>query len=299
MLKLPNVTLCCVETRHHSLALRAIARSRNAIRYAHTLLLTRAFPSTMRSPNDVEVVPIPEIASHADYSKFILKELAGYIETPHVLLIQWDGYVINPDAWREAFLAYDYLGAPWPNGDGTFSVGNGGFSLRSKRLLMALADPAFPIVSDAEDVTICGIYRGKLESRHRIKFAPYSVAREFSFELDASAVLSGQRPFGFHGIFNLIHVEPENEILTLVTDLPYSVAAGEMTELLFKNLLICRLYRAAIALGTRMLQAKPDRLDIANALVAARAELALRIPDATASSRLGAAMNVLRKALAR
>ena len=59
-----------------------------------------------------------------------------------MLLIQWDGYVVNPEAWDPAFLGCDYLGAKWYWHDDGMRVGNGGFSLRSRRLLDALAGSA-------------------------------------------------------------------------------------------------------------------------------------------------------------
>ena len=34
--------------------------------------------------------------------------------TYNAMLIHSDGYVINPSAWRDDFLDYDYIGAPWP-----------------------------------------------------------------------------------------------------------------------------------------------------------------------------------------
>ena len=35
------------------------------------------------------------------------------MRTPHVLLIQWDGFVVNPSAWSDEFLDFDYVGARW------------------------------------------------------------------------------------------------------------------------------------------------------------------------------------------
>ena len=67
----------------------------------------------------------------------MLQELHDHISTAHALCIQWDGYVLNAQAWDASFLDYDYIGSVWPQfGDG-HRVGNGGFSLRSKRLLEA------------------------------------------------------------------------------------------------------------------------------------------------------------------
>ncbi len=81
------------------------------------------------------------------YSKFMLQDLYKFVDTKFCLVIQSDGFVINPNLWTNQFLEYDYIGAPWPNEISVYNasinkidlaknrVGNGGFSLRSKRLL--------------------------------------------------------------------------------------------------------------------------------------------------------------------
>jgi len=59
------------------------------------------------------------------------------------LLVQPDGFVINPDKWDNQFFEYDYIGAPWEQVPHSYldpwgkphRVGNGGFSFRSKKLL--------------------------------------------------------------------------------------------------------------------------------------------------------------------
>ena len=141
MLELPDVTLCCIDTRNHALALRALARSREGTTFARALLLTDALPPGTAAPEGIEVVPIAAIDSRDAYSEFVLKSLLPHVATSHVLLVQWDGYVINPAAWDPAFLECDYIGATWHWHDDGMRVGNGGFSLRSRRLLQALQDP--------------------------------------------------------------------------------------------------------------------------------------------------------------
>lgn len=43
----------------------------------------------------------------------MIKELNKYIETDYVLIVQYDGFILNPKAWMDEFLEYDYIGAPW------------------------------------------------------------------------------------------------------------------------------------------------------------------------------------------
>ncbi len=85
----------------------------------------------------------------------MLRDLASHVETSHALCIQWDGYVLRGQAWDPAFLTYDYIGAPWPHFSDGHNVGNGGFSLRSRRLLEACRQLPFD-GQTAEDVVIGG-----------------------------------------------------------------------------------------------------------------------------------------------
>src|SRR6185503_18873241 len=111
--------------------------------------------------------------------------------------VQWDGFVIDAGSWREQFLEFDYIGAPWLQFADGYDVGNGGFSLRSRRLLEACAGADF-IPSHPEDVAICRTNRPMLEKMHGIRFADAQLAETFAFERTAP------RPsFGFHGAFNL------------------------------------------------------------------------------------------------
>src|SRR5262249_46585437 len=150
-------------------------------RFARVLLLTSRLPSALIAPTGVEIVPVAGIGSRRAYSEFIVKSLLPHISTPHVLLVQWDGYVTNPDAWDPEFLDSDYIGAQWFwHADG-MRVGNGGFSLRSRRLLEALQDPRI-VAGDAEDETICRTYRPLLEREYGIRFADEATADRFAFE---------------------------------------------------------------------------------------------------------------------
>lgn len=143
----------------------------------------------------------PNIQSKESYSEFIIKESHKYINASHVLIFQHDGFVNNWKAWDDSWLEYDYIGAPWWYMDG-YNVGNGGFSLRSKRLMEIVAKDMV-IQSKRqyhpEDDIICRTYRKYLEDNYQIKFAPIEVAEKFSFEgyMQPAKYLSDQ--FGVHG----------------------------------------------------------------------------------------------------
>jgi hypothetical protein len=210
-----------------------------------------------------------------------------------VLIVQWDGYVVHPEMWTDEFLTCDYLGALWPDGKGGYTVGNGGFSLRSRRLLEALQDSSFPLTTNPEDVMICGHHRPRLEAEFGIAFGRPELAKVFSFEMDQREAISGKKTFGFHGIFNFFAVEGQQEIVALAAVLPDEIAASEMSELLLRNLMAFRRFDAALALGRRILQVKPDREDIATMVVDAREQ---QPSSSSTSKRPGAWMaQIVRK----
>lgn len=193
MLDLPRVTVCCVDCVNHDLAIAALQQSAQHASFARVLFLTDRDVAA----DGIECVRIAPLTSREDYSRFVIKELADFIHTDFVLLVQWDGFVVNPAAWSDDFLEHDYIGARWPDRTDGLTVGNGGFSLRSKRLLLALRDPVV-VPEPLEDVAICRTFRRHLEAAHGIRFAPEDVADRFSFEATAFRTL----PFGFHGLFN-------------------------------------------------------------------------------------------------
>jgi len=160
------------------------------------------------------VISIKPINSVEEYSEFALSELDSYIDTSHVLIVQYDGFILNPGQWTDEFLKYDYIGAPWFVANwsvrdfdfpkellGKLVVGGGGFSLRSKKLLSLCAKLYKENEIQRhhpEDVSIC-VYNRRLFEDNGIKFAPADLAKKFSFEYksDDSDKWDGQ--FGFHG----------------------------------------------------------------------------------------------------
>lgn len=194
MIELPQVTVIIADTKNYGRAAYAITKTLEQIKPAKVVWLTDI---DFQHPQ-VEVVKIEPIKSKAEYSKIIIKDLDQYFYTTHCLVIQHDGYVINGDAWKEEFLKYDYIGAPWLYPDPERNVGNGGFSIRSKPLQAALwADDNIEIV-EPEDEILGRLYRRYLEKKYGIKFAPEELAHQFSYELHEPYC----KTFGFHGYFH-------------------------------------------------------------------------------------------------
>ena len=257
MLDLPSVTLVCIDTVNHTLALRALARSIAGVRFARVLFMTDALPTGLAPDPGIEVVAIPPLASRDAYSQFVLKDLPPHVTTSHALLVQWDGYVLDPDAWSQDFLACDYVGATWFWRDDDMRVGNGGFSLRSRRLLQALQDPRI-VLDGPEDATICRTFRPLLEREYGIRYADEDTAARFAFEADYPAGTS----FGFHGLFNFHRVVPPAELRQLPAQLSDAIAQSPQFDQLMHNCLLSGMWAQGAAVARRILAVDPANAEV-------------------------------------
>jgi hypothetical protein len=207
-LDLSDVTICAVASVNVALTARALHLSIAQCKFADAILFTHVpIDGAFRTEK------IPRVRSTAQYSSFCFKRLPTFIETPFLLMVQWDGYVVAPSAWSPAFQQYDYVGARWPwVGDG-LSVGNGGFCLRSKKFLAALMESRFTL--DARfnsDWLVCRSYRPELERDYGIRFAPETVADLFSHE----KVVPRGPTFGFHSVENMWRYVDDTEMFKLL-----------------------------------------------------------------------------------
>ncbi len=174
------------------------------IEYKEVVLISDQKPKNLNGK--ITFKQCPPMKNIDEYSKFMLYDLTKYITTEYALVVQYDGYVLRPKQWHTIFLKYDYIGAPWEK-DAHFTkdgknvrVGNGGFSLRSKKLLNIFNDLQLPFTDNGtgfynEDGMISNYYRKELE-QHGIRYAPVEIASLFSCEVICPD--SYPKPFGFH-----------------------------------------------------------------------------------------------------
>ena len=216
-LHLPDVTLICVDTRTPDLALEAMRRSMEQVRFGQVILFSDA-TTIADLPAGIDGVEVM-IDSILAYSTFMLRGLLPHIATSHVLVVQWDGYVVDAAQWDPKFLEYDYIGALLRGVPTNRMVGNGGFSLRSRRLLEATQDPEF-VIENPEDLCICHTNRERLEEVHDIRIAPADLAQHFSYE----RIKPSCDTFGFHGLFNMHEVLSSPELDVLLRQIPDQVA---------------------------------------------------------------------------
>ncbi len=206
MINLDKITIVSVSCIREQNSLNAIKFSMNGINFGESKLIT----SGDIKDSDVNIIKIDKL-NYEEYNKFIVYELHNHINTEFALIVQDDGFVINPNSWNNIFFKYDYIGAPWalPKDDFSFRdsfgnivrVGNGGFSLRSKKLL------SLPSKLNLEWKPYFGFYNEDgfftCHNRHIFEsegciFAPLDVAKYFSHEAEIPEI-QNINPFGFHG----------------------------------------------------------------------------------------------------
>jgi len=222
---LRDVTLCAADSANVPLTARALRISMMQCRFADAILFSHA---PVAGP--FRTVEIGRLDSTPAYSSFVFKQLPGLVETPFVLIVQWDGYIVDPTAWQPDFREYDYIGARWPGATDGQSVGNGGFSLRSRKLMAALAEPRFVLDETVNsDFQVCVALRPLLEHDWGIRFATEAIADRFSYENIEPLAPT----FGFHGLGNMWRHVGDVEMVHLVEDLaPYVMRTVHCARLL-------------------------------------------------------------------
>ncbi|MFM6023818.1 MAG: DUF5672 family protein, partial [Dolichospermum sp.] len=226
-INLQNTTLVTISSVEIELTLLSLVISNLNANFNRVLFFTseEIDQSYLELFPQLEIIKIHPIKNLVEYSRFIIKELNSFIETEFCLVTQGDGFIINPQFWSEEFLNYDYIGAPWRkqshlvNSQGQTvnildlnknRVGNGGFSLRSKRLLELCSELDFDNIqtsSLSEDLIICYYFYDWFKAQS-IKFAPLEVAIKFSFEqpIEEFEKFSWENTFGFHGKLHVVSI---------------------------------------------------------------------------------------------
>lgn len=193
MIDLKNVDIISVNSINPNESALAIQYCQRFFNFGRSILFT----SVEGSAEGIEIINIKELNSIGEYSNFILR-LNDYVDNDFVLVVQDDGHIVNPNLWDDNFLNYDYIGAPWPleerwiNGFPSHisermwrvlpknRVGNGGFSLRSKKFL-EYSSQFTDCGEYGEDEVLCQInYEKAIE--YGINFAPFELAVKFSYE---------------------------------------------------------------------------------------------------------------------
>lgn len=188
-----SLALVIADTSQHVLARNALLHSVRGLDFSQVLIYSDR-PECWPGLAVQHIAPLP---GRAAYNRLIVHRLAEDLQAEHALVIQYDGFVLNPDQFSPHFRHYDYIGAPWPQA-GAMDVGSGGFSWRSRRLVQAVARQPYDGERMNEDEHICRELRPLLETGG-IRFAPRAIATHFATE----SVPAPWPTLGFHGVFHL------------------------------------------------------------------------------------------------
>lgn len=206
-LQLPNVTLAAMTSVNVRATIKAMQYSMRGVDFGAATLVTHRKPLFL--PKEIAYQHIDKLDDINKFNYNMIYEMYKYIHTDFMLLVHYDGFVVNPESWRDEFLDYDYIGSPFPLPKDDFSyrdihgnicrVGNS-VSIRSKRLLEFPAKAHIPFEADHgffnEDGFICCKNRHLFEAAG-MKYAPLEVAKYFGHE-QMLPEFQGIRPFVFH-----------------------------------------------------------------------------------------------------
>lgn len=197
-LQLPTVTLMCIDCVDANRAARVLERCKEKANFGAVKLLTSL-------PTDYPHIEIMPLNTLIAYSIFMLTRVNEYIETEHVLIVQRDGFILNPGSFDVRWLELDYIGPLFVQYD---KVGSGGFSLRSKRIMQEVSKtlPPWDKMRSMEEIQKdLGYYEDGVISLStfgkRFKIATLEQAANFAHGGNRNPLYFRERPFGFHRTF--------------------------------------------------------------------------------------------------
>ena len=205
-----NITIVAIDSLNYKLTEWAIRQTKKILPDSPVMVIS----DKNFYKGDKQDIYVPcDPFNRYTHSVICLQGPIQHLETDYALYIQYDGFPVDKTAWTDEFLEYDYIGAPWPFHAEGQQVGNGGFSLRSRKLMELAKDlePHYDRGHDSfwlEDGMIGIHYRPYLESQG-VRFAPVELAHRFSHEHPF-----GQRhkSFGFHDKANLATYLTPNQL---------------------------------------------------------------------------------------
>lgn len=202
-LDLSSVTLVCIDCINADRATRIIEHCKTKADFGEVKLLSSI------ENNSKHWVKIKPLTSLVMYSVFVLKDLHLYINTSHVLIVQRDGWILNPESFDLNWLQLDYIGGLFMQYD---RCGSGGFSLRSKRIMQDVSKtiPDWDGTQDDADKIqskLCYYEDGILSMSpfsKKYKIATLDQAANFSQAGNRNPKYLREKPFGWHRTWQVI-----------------------------------------------------------------------------------------------
>ena len=196
-LQLPTVTLLMTDCLNVEHSIKVIEHCKSLCDFGDLKFLTSI-------PNNYEhSVKIKPLNSLIAYSIFMMKESHKYIDTPTVITVQRDGWILNTSSWNNEWLDLDFIGGIFMQTDW---VGSGGFSLRSKKIMEEISKtlPDWDgTQKGAEEIqkNISFYEDGMLSLTpfaKNFKIASLEQAADFSQAGNRNPKYFRERPFGWH-----------------------------------------------------------------------------------------------------
>lgn len=202
-LQLPSVTLVLVDCLEVDRSIKVVEHCKRMCDFGAVKFLTSLDTDYEHA---VQVVPLKSLIA---YSIFCLTRLHEYFDTDFVLVIQRDGFILNPNSWRDEWYGYDFIGGLFMQLD---RVGSGGFSLRSKRIMQEVSKVVPEWDGTIEHAN--EIQRG-LSMYEDGELSLTSFAKQFNIAPNEEGCIFSQagnrnpkyfieKPFGFHRTFQQI-----------------------------------------------------------------------------------------------
>jgi len=204
MIQLPNVTLIAVATRNHEASFQALLASMKGINFGSVILVSDKLFQDLIPTHLIE--PFPTID---DWNRYMVYDLYKHFDTEFCLLVHADGFVVNPQSWRDEFLNYSYIGSPWSHQcavaiqggrDQPYSRVGNSVGIRSHKLckLPSEIDMEWKrFNADSNEDTFISCHNRTIFEQHGCTFAPFELAVQFGRE-EPLPEHEGVDPFVFH-----------------------------------------------------------------------------------------------------
>lgn len=191
-LQLKNVTLCCIGSEKYK------DQQQKALDYSASKVDFGAVKNIIVPTNTID-----------EWNRAVVFDLGDHIDTEFALLIHPDAGVAEADMWNDEWLAYDYIGSPFPLPTDDFSyrdingvlqrVGNS-VSLRSKKLMQLpkkLNMEWKPFHGYYNEDGFISVNMRHVFEEHGCVFAPFEEAVKFGRENPLPENL-GKKTFVYH-----------------------------------------------------------------------------------------------------
>jgi len=207
MNKVSDVTLLAISSNRVEGNVAALERCMNLMEFGAVKFLSHKNPDSL--PDGIQFEECMELKSIKDFDYYAFLELGKHVQTSHCLMVQDHAYILHPEIWKDTWLRWDFCGALWEERPEFISVstgtmvriGNGGFSLRSKRIMDLPKKLGLPLIEDRgfsnDDGLVNSFYR-KTFLENGIKYPEATDIPEFSYENDVPENIHITKFFGYH-----------------------------------------------------------------------------------------------------